>query len=509
MFQLDRSKPLNDQILYHLIEAIESGELSRGMRLPSIRVLAAQLGVNRNTVAHAYQELAEKGYVTTRYGGGTVVSNQVATIMTSAPDPGRPKARSPMLTAVDWERRLSRRLKIFLSQRIVPKAQSAKRNPINLLQMRPNTDLFPLDRFRQCLNTVLRRSGQRLLNYGSPAGYLPLREQIARRLQASCIPSDPNRILIFSGSQQGIDLLARAFLDEGDEVVVESPMYSIALKILEFHRVRVYPYLVRPNGVSFESLENLPPGYSIKIFYAVPNFQNPTTHSYTLEERRNLLQQVYRLDSVLIEDASDAELHEEAGAEWPSLAALDRAERVIYLNTFSKTLVPSVRVGYVCLPRVLIGKLTELKEMTDLSHSLIIQAAIAEFMERGLFDQHVERVRKFYQKRMERVLEMLAASLPSDTPFTRPYGGMCVWVDLPEHIDSIRLFENLRTKGVLVSPGALCQPVRQTRNGLRLCIANESESRLAEGFRILGTELELVLRQPPPTPQEQEYQSMH
>ena len=184
MFQLDRSKPLNDQILYHLIEAIESGELSRGMRLPSIRALAAQLGVNRNTVAHAYQELAEKGYVTTRYGGGTVVSSQVATLMTSASDPGWPKTRSPMLTAVDWERRLSRRLKIFLSQRIVPQARSDKRKPINLLQMRPNTDLFPLDRFRQCLNTVLRRSGHWLLNYGSPAGYLPLREQIANRLQA-------------------------------------------------------------------------------------------------------------------------------------------------------------------------------------------------------------------------------------------------------------------------------------------------------------------------------------
>jgi 2-aminoadipate transaminase len=509
MFWLDRSKPLTDQILYRLIEAIESGEMSRGMRLPSIRTLAAQLEVNRNTVAHAYQELAEKGYVTTRYGGGTVVSSQVAALTTSASRSIWSKTRSPALTAVDWERRLSRRLKIFLSQRSVPQARTTQRKPINLLHMRPNTDLFPLDRFRQCLNTVLRRSGNRLLNYGSPAGYLPLREQIANRLQVSRIPSDPNRILIFSGSQQGIDLLARAFLDEGDEVVVESPMYSIALKILEFHRVRLYPYLVGANGVSFESLENLPPGYSIKLFYAVPNFQNPTTHSYNLEERIDLLQHVYRLDSVLIEDASDAELHEEAGAESPSLAALDRAERVIYLNTFSKTLVPSVRVGYVCVPTVLIGKLTELKEMTDLSHSLIIQAAVAEFMERGLFDQHVERVRKFYQDKMERVLDMLGASLPQDTPFTRPQGGMCVWVDLPEHMDSIRLFENLRAKGVLVSPGALCQPVRQTRNGLRLCVANESESRLAEGFRILGSELELALRQPPPTPQEQEYQSMH
>ena len=104
---------------------------------------------------------------------------------------------------------------------------------------------------------------------------------------------------------------------------------------------------------------------------------------------------------------------------------------------------------------------------------------------------------------------MLEAALPEGTPFTRPSGGMCVWVDLPEHIDSIRLFEKFREKGLLVSPGAFYQPVRQTRNGLRLCIANESEPRMAEGFRILGTELERVLRRPPPSPQEQEYQSIH
>ena len=133
-------------------------------------------------------------------------------------------------------------------------------------------------------------------------------------------------------------------------------------------------------------------------------------------------------------------------------------------------------------------------------------------MERGYFYEHVENIRAAYRARMERVLEMLSASLPADTPHTRPDGGLCVWVDLPPHVNPDRLFESLRAQGVLVSPGSLYQPPnspRNARNGIRLCVSNEPEARLAEGFKILGKELERALRQPPPTPAEQEYQPMH
>jgi 2-aminoadipate transaminase len=408
----------------------------------------------------------------------------------------------------DWERRFARRLEGFLSRPNAPLFSPGRPRPINLFQLRPNTELFPLERFRQCLNTVLRRSGRTLMNYGTPAGYQPLREQIALRLRAKGIEADASRLLIISGSQQGIDLLARAFLDEGDGVVVESPMYSIALKIFTVNGARLFPYLVGREGIRFPDLAPLHLQQPPKLFYAVPNFQNPTTHSYTLEEKAGLLEQVYRLGSLLVEDASDNELHGEP-ARWPPLAALDRSGRVIFLNTFSKTLAPGVRVGYLCAPPPVVRRLTELKEMTDLSHSLILQAAIAEFMERGYFDEHVEQVRHFYRQRMERVLGLLEQALPPEVAFTRPDGGLCVWVDLPDHLDAQRLFESLRQQGVLVSPGDLYQPTRSGRNGLRLCVATESEERLGQAFRILGRELEQALGQPLPTPAEQEYQAIH
>ncbi len=507
-FALDRSRPLTDQIVTRLIGSIRSGAVPAGARLPSIRALAAQLGVNRNTVAHAFRELAEKGYVETHFGGGSLASQPAPELPPAAGPPaaGTPPARP--LGEADWEQRFARHLSAYLSPAAPPLFPADRPRPINLFQMRPDTGLFPLERFRQCLNTVLRRGGRHLLNYGSPAGYLPLREQIARRLRASRIEADPSQVLIVAGSQQGIDLLARAFVDPGDRVVVESPMYSIALKIFAVNGARLHPYAIGPDGIDTQALEQLGAQQPPKLFYAVPNFQNPTTHSYTLAEKAELLRHVHRLESVLIEDASDTELHAQPG-QWPALASLERSGRVIYLNTFSKTLVPAVRVGYLCAPAHLVRRLSELKEMTDLSQSLILQAAIAEFMERGYFDAHVTALRETYRRRMERVLERLEATLPAEAAFSRPDGGLCVWVDLPPHVDVQRLFEHLRGRGVLVSPGSLYQPFASGRNGIRLCVAAEPEERLDAAFAILGRELGEVLRRPPPTPAEQEYQSMH
>ncbi|HUJ77016.1 MAG TPA: PLP-dependent aminotransferase family protein, partial [bacterium] len=333
---LDRTKPLSDQIVLQYVERIERGELAEGTRMPSVRALALSLGVNRNTVAQVYKELAQKGYLVSRFGAGS-------TVRRPGPRPTRPEAPAPpaaplaaprRLTALEWTRRFASPAPAIALE--APPAVAGGEPPINLFHLHPYTGLFPLDAFRLCLNTVLRRSGAELLNYGSPAGYLPLRERIAARLKAQGVAAEPSRILITSGSQQGIDLLVRTFVNPGDSVVVEAPMYSIALKLFQMAGARLQPYAVTAQGVQLEALGQAGP-QPPKLAYAVPNFQNPTTHCYSLAERQDLLRWVYRSGALLIEDASDAELH----PDWPHivpLAALDAAERVLHLNTFSKTL---------------------------------------------------------------------------------------------------------------------------------------------------------------------------
>ncbi|MCZ6645823.1 MAG: PLP-dependent aminotransferase family protein [SAR324 cluster bacterium] len=506
----DNPRGLADRIVSDMIESISGGDVTAGTRLPSIRAMAERMGVNRNTVAHAYRELAEKGYLETRYGGGSYAAHPQPFAIPREEAATHSSAEPPAVARFgeeDWELRFARRLGGLLQQSGKPPLlQPEEGGAINLFQLRPNTDLFVLEQFRNCLNTVLRRSGKQLLNYGAPAGYLPLREQIAVRLRSLNIQADPGQILITSGSQQGIDLLARAFLDLDDGVVVESPTYAIALKIFQANGARLIPYTVGREGVSFQPLEGFALQSSPKLFYAVPNFQNPTTHSYTAEERQALLRHVYRAGSILIEDAYHTELQAEPRA---ALAAMDRSQRVVYLNTFSKTLVPALRVGYLMGPPAVVRRLTELKEMTDLSQSLILQAAIAEFLERGHFDAHVATVRRFYQERIAKVSEMLDAALPEEAPFTRPGGGLFIWVDLPQHVDTEMLYQRLRQKGVLVSPGALFQPFPGGRNGLRLCVASESEERLRKGIELLGEELKQLLRRPAPTLVERDYQATH
>lgn len=506
--------PIVDRIVSEVIESINSGKVAPGERLSSIRAMAGRMGVNRNTVAHAYKELADKGFLHTRYGGGSYAAQPAPWAAEDMMAGGPPAAashggngRPNKFTDEDWELRIASRLNGLLTQSgKTPFAAGDDGQAINLLQLRPNTEMFELERFRNCLNTVLRRSGRHLLNYGAPAGYLPLREQIAARLRRQHIEADPAQILITSGSQQGIDLLARAFIDPGDSVVLESPTYAIALKIFTASGARVIPYSIGPEGVNFQALEGFNIQPSPKLFYAVPNFQNPTTHSYSLEEKQALLGHAYAAGSLLIEDAYYTELQAQPR---PALVAMDQSDRVIHLNTFSKTMVPAVRVGYLMGPAAVVRKLTELKEMTDLSHSLILQAAIAEFLERGYFEEHLENVRHFYQERMERVATMLEAYLPDDAQFTRPGGGLFVWVDLPSHVDTDLLSQQLRQKGVLVSSGSLFHAKQGGRNGLRLCVATESEERLARGLALLGQELRQMLSRPKPTLAEREYQATH
>ncbi|MDH4247029.1 MAG: PLP-dependent aminotransferase family protein [Deltaproteobacteria bacterium] len=508
---LDRSLPLVGQISALLQESIRSGRIPVGSRLPSIRDLARQLGVNRNTVAQVIRTLAEQGVLETHFGGGSVVSGE------SGLGPDGPGERVPgamgavgmqgTLGIPDWERRFARRVMEALGRGTVA-VGNGKGETINLYQQRPVTDFFPLEAFQSCLDSVLRQTGRELLNYGTPGGYLPLREEIAGRLRGQGILADPSQVLVVGGSQQGIDLVARAFLDEGDGVVVESPTYSIALRIFTVNGARLHPYRLDPGSLRWGDLEALRHGPPPKLFYTVPNFQNPTTHSYTRDERLAVLEHARALDTLVIEDASDQEFHVHP-REWPPLAALDSTGRVIHLNTFSKTLVPALRLGYVCAPSGVIRRLTELKEMTDLSHSLLLQAAIAEFMRRGLFDAHLEQVRRFYHERMSFALETLDKTLPPETPFTRPAGGLCVWVDLPSGVSARRVFEQAQARGVLVSPGDLYRPAQFHRNGLRLCVVNEDESRLAQGFQVLGQVLSEALREPHRPTGPEEYQPIH
>jgi DNA-binding transcriptional MocR family regulator len=515
---LDRNRPVGDQIVDQVIAQVESAGLPDGARMPSVRALAVVLGVNRNTVAQAYKELGEKGYLVARFGAGSTVRRPggngrheaavlpFAATEASAVEPPsvQPLAPAP-LTAREWERRFAAAVSGLSAH---PTLNRSAPDAINLFALQPYTGLFPLEQFRLCLNTVLRRQARQLLGYAAPAGYLPLRERIAARLKAQGISCEPGHILITSGSQQGIDLLARGFLDPGDGVVVEAPMYSIALKIFQVNRARLVPYPVTGGGIRLEGLERALGRVSPKLFYAVPNFQNPTTHSYSAAEKRELLGWVYRTGGLLLEDASDVELQDDHPHR-PALAALDTAGRVLHLNTFSKTMAPAVRVGYLAGPAAAIRKLTELKEMTDLSHSLILQAATAEFMARGLFDEHIAAVRAFYQRRLAYACDVLQRELPEDTPFTHPGGGLCVWVDLPAHMDTDAIYRDLAVQGVLVSPRSLYLPAPGGRNGLRLCVAQESPERLAHALHILGAYLKRTLRRPPARPTLMEYQSIH
>jgi DNA-binding transcriptional MocR family regulator len=344
---------------------------------------------------------------------------------------------------------------------------------------------FPTAEFRTVVNEVLESSGARALDYGPAAGFLPLREWLADRLARRGIDADPERLLIVNGSQQGLDLIARLLVREGDRVLVEEPSYSNGFRLLQTHGAEVDTVRFDAGGLDIESLERACRKRPARLLYTMPLFQNPT--GMVLEEDRiePILEICRRHRLPIVEDHFDAELVYQGEPPVP-IAARDRSGQVILIGTFSKILFPGLRLGWMVVPRPLLRMIQELKEMTDISTGLLAQQAMDLYCRRGLLDAHLVRVRKINGRRLHTLLESMEQEFPAEVAWTRPRGGMTVWVQLPPGVDSLALLETVRRHGVEFSPGPFFFPNGGGSGFLRLCCVRETEERIRRGIHLLG-----------------------
>ena len=342
---LDRESdtPLYRQIASQVRGAVASGDLGKNERLPTSRSLAVQLGVNRLTVSRAYADLAGEGIVAPHVGRGTfagVVKPEVVAAATP-PRPGR---------MVNWGSLFAR-----TSERAVEHALPAASfgatatGTISFASLFPDPSLFPVEPFRRALDGVVRREGHRVLGYGPPGGYLPLKKMIAANLKLRGMNVSESEIMITNGSQQGIDLVARALLDPGDVVLVENPTYTGAVQVFHSYGAELVGVPVDEEGAIVSQLEEAVSRHRPKLIYLMPNFQNPTSETMSLGRRRALMEiaGVHRV--AILEDDFGGDLRFD-GSDLPSLKMLDRSQGVIYLSTFAKKLLPGLRIGWIAAP---------------------------------------------------------------------------------------------------------------------------------------------------------------
>jgi DNA-binding transcriptional MocR family regulator len=480
LFELNREShtPLYTQIVTEVRRMITSGALKVGDRLPANRELAATLGVNRNTITNAYAELAADGLITARVGSGTYIS--------SAPAPASPssiKEQSPS-SPMPWESLLAVQSRDNWLQEMA--GFETRRDVTPLALALPSADLFPLDDFRRCVDRVLREQGRVLLQLGITSGYAPLQDYIASQLALSGVRVSPGEVLITNGCQQSLDLIRQILVEPGEEVALENPTYPGALSVFCGPGSKYMSVPVGENGIDLNVLEDVLSQRRAKLIYVVPSFHNPTGVTMDVAARRRLIEIAGQFRVPIIEDDIYRELRYN-GPDIPPLKALDEHGLVIYISSFSKVGFPGLRVGWIAAPQVVIDHLNRAKQRSDLHASLLAQAAIFEFARRGLLTKHIKRVKKAYAQRRDAMLEALEKHFPDDASWSRPDGGMSVWVRLPQSVNTSQLLVQAIESGVTFVSGEHFYSSSPQQNMMRLSFTMAGPQAIEQAVKHLGS----------------------
>jgi 2-aminoadipate transaminase len=346
----------------------------------------------------------------------------------------------------------------------------------------PSPLSFPVEHLKACFDRVLTEQGQIALQYGPTDGYAPLRAWIADSLSTHGAKINPEQVLMVSGSQQGLDLLGKVLIDQGSKVLVETPSYLGALQAFSLYQPEFVSVPSDENGLIPESIETL--GQGARMIYALPNFQNPTGKTLTLERREKLVEICAKLGLPLIEDNPYGTLNFHKPLLQSMLSM--NPQGVIYMGSFSKVLTPGIRLGYVVAPEPLIRKMEQAKQAADLHTSQLTQMVVYEAVKDGFLDQHIPTVRKIYADKCQVMLDALKEHFPASATWTVPEGGMFIWVTLPKHIDSKALLDEAVNENVAFVPGAPFYANEPESNTLRLSFVTVSPEKIRDGVARLG-----------------------
>jgi 2-aminoadipate transaminase len=346
----------------------------------------------------------------------------------------------------------------------------------------PSAATFPVEEMKAAFDKVLTDSGKVALQYGPTDGFPPLREWIANSLSTDGCKIAPEQVLMTSGSQQALDLLGKVLIDEGSRVLVETPSYLGALQAFSVYRPEFASVATDEHGLVPSSIEPVVKG--ARLLYALPNFQNPTGRSLSVERRLELVDTCARHNLPLIEDDPYGALSYK-GEPFPKLLNMN-PDGVIYMGSFSKVLTPGIRLGYVVAPLPLVRRLELAKQAADLHTAQLTQMVVHAVIKDGFLDRHIPTIRTLYANQCQAMLDAMAASFPAGVSWTRPEGGMFIWVTLPKHIDAMKLLDQAIAAKVAFVPGAPFYANEPEINTLRLSFVTVSPERIREGIAILG-----------------------
>ncbi|WDV47813.1 PLP-dependent aminotransferase family protein [Clostridiaceae bacterium M8S5] len=454
-------KPLYIQLYSKIRELILDGTLKPHTKLPPIRKLADKLEINNVTVVNAYKLLQENNLVYKKVGSGTYIKDT----------------------------------NIFSSDYISSDSDDVK-TIYNFASTTPDSDLFPVEDFKTVLNSILSRDKGNAFICSQSQGFESLRISIKKFLYKSKIFTDISNIQIVSGAQQGIDIISKALVNYGDIVFCESPTYAGAIAAFKSRGAKIIDINLENDGLDMRTLENNLMNFNPKFIYIMPNFQNPTGVSYSNEKKAQLLNLAKKYNTYIVEDDFARDVNYNSKAKALPIKSIDTDNRVIYIKSFSKTLMPGLRLGFIILPLEIYSDVITAKQTSDISTSGLIQRCLDLYLRKGLWEKHVLNMNNIYCNKYKIMIGALEKYMPKSIKYNIPNGGLGFWITMPEGFSSIKLNEICIRHGITIVPGYNFYVNRQDSNNFRLSIASIKEELIEKGIKKLAELIDDFIQKP-------------
>lgn len=360
----------------------------------------------------------------------------------------------------------------------------------------PAPELFPIDEINEINQIVLKEAGTKALQYTTTEGYAPLREWISQRMNDRLGTSfDKDNILITHGSQQGLDLSGKVFLDDGDVVLCESPTYLAAISAFKSYGCSFIEITTDEDGMNMTVLEEvLSTTQNIKLIYVIPTFQNPTGRTWSLERRKKLAELSAQYGIAVIEDNPYGELRFE-GESLPSIKSFDKEGNILCTGSFSKIFCPGFRIGWIAGDKEIIRKYVLVKQGTDLQCNTIAQMTIAEYLKRYDIDKHIGKIVEVYKRRRDIAIQCIELYFPKEIQFTNPKGGLFTWIELPCGISARDVLVKCLEQKIAFVPGGSFYPTNHMENTFRVNFSNMPEEKIERGLMVLGKVVEEFIKE--------------
>lgn len=446
-----------------IAELIRSGVLAAGQRVPSVRYASQTHGVSPSTVFQAYYLLERRGLIRARPRSGYFV-NDGPVNETFAAQPG---GHALGLTAAAGVQ-VGESTEVDVSELVFSVLQSIKDpNTVPFGSAFPSAGLFPLQRLARSLASATRDMDPSMVVSDLSPGNPTLRRQIALRYMVAGQTLPMEELLITNGALEALNLCLQAVTEPGDLVAIEAPAFYACLQVLERLKLKAVEIPVHPQtGIDLNVLEQTLERHPIKACWSMTSFQNPTGATVAESRKRELVELLRRHQVPLIEDDVYAELYYGQHAPKPA-KAFDTEGLVLHCGSFAKSLAPGYRVGWVAAGRYA-QKVERLKIMTSLCASMPAQAAIADYLQHGGYDRHLRKLRNSLEDQLRAMLGAVARYFPAQTRVSQPSGGYFLWLELPEQIDSLKVFQVALAQGISIAPGPIFSPTRRFKNCIRL-----------------------------------------